>query len=439
MRAKVPYLALLVADTLSTLGSRISLLAIPWLVFVTTGSPTKMGIAAAAEMLPYVVTGVFAAPLADRIGLRRTIIIANVGSMLAMAAIAAWSELDYLVLLALVAIAGGLRGIGDRSKNAINRPIAKAAGIPIVRMTALYEGFTRAAGLVGAPLGGVLIYWLGAAGAIWIDAATFGICALLIIIWVKPPPPEPVPPNADGTPATPPAKEPYFVALRGGFAHLVTDRLLFALVLMTTVTNLFTQAAAGVWIPLWVNDVLKSPAALGLVAGAFAAGATLGSIGFVLVATKVPRYATFVIGLIIGSAPRFIVMGLSHDLTLVLVVTFLAGLSMSAVNPIIGALMYERVPMALQTRVFGLAAALSFIGIPLGGLLGGWSVDWLGLTPAILTGSVIFLAISLVPLLFREGWRGIAAPAKDPDAPATPVPDAAATQAAPQPAATGPR
>jgi MFS family permease len=225
------------------------------------------------------------------------------------------------------------------------------------------------------------------------------------------------------------------VALKGGFAHLVTDRLLFALVLMTMVTNLFTQAAAGVWIPLWVNDVLKTPAALGLVAGAFAAGATLGSIGFVMVATRVPRYATFVIGLIIGSAPRFIVMGFSHNLALVLVVTFLAGLAMSAVNPIIGALMYERVPMALQTRVFGLAAALSFIGIPLGGLLGGWSVDGLGLNPAIVTGSVIFLAISLVPLLFREGWRGIAAPAADSDTPAAPAAPAAAEPAA----ATSPR
>ena len=56
------------------------MVAIPWLVLITTGSPAKMGLVAGAEMLPYVVSGVLAAPLADRFGLRRTSIVTDLGS-----------------------------------------------------------------------------------------------------------------------------------------------------------------------------------------------------------------------------------------------------------------------------------------------------------------------------------------------------------------------
>ncbi|MGH3748642.1 MAG: MFS transporter, partial [Micromonosporaceae bacterium] len=53
MSARAGLVALFVADVISSLGSKISLVAIPWLVLTSTGSPAKMGLVAAAEMLPY--------------------------------------------------------------------------------------------------------------------------------------------------------------------------------------------------------------------------------------------------------------------------------------------------------------------------------------------------------------------------------------------------
>jgi MFS family permease len=411
MKPRAGLIALFAADTISAAGTRISLVAIPWLVLITTGSPAKMGIAAATEMFPYVLAGVLAAPVADRFGLRRTIITANLGSAVALFAIASQRSIAFPVLLVLVAIAGGLRGIDDRSKNVLIRPIAQAAGLPAIRQTAIYEGLTRGASLVGLPLGGLLIYWFGAPTAIAIDGASFAVCAALVAIWVRLPA-KPPPAGAE------PAREGYFTALAGGFRYLRKDRLIFGLILMTMASNLFAQASTGVFIPLWVKEVLNSPAALGLVSASFAAGAILGNIGFTIMATKLPRYMIFVAGFIVGGAPRLLILGLSHDLALVLTVTFLAGVAGSSVNPIIGAMLYERVPAQLQTRVFGLAAAVSFIGIPLGGLLGGWAVDGFGLDTAILVAGVLLLAVSLVPLLYPRGWRALdtkpVTPALDP-------------------------
>ncbi len=61
-----PLVGLLTAEGISIAGSRMSLVALPWFVLATTGSPLRTGVVAFAEMLPYVVSAVLAAPLVDR-------------------------------------------------------------------------------------------------------------------------------------------------------------------------------------------------------------------------------------------------------------------------------------------------------------------------------------------------------------------------------------
>jgi hypothetical protein len=43
----------------------------------------------------------------------------------------------------------------------------------------------------------------------------------------------------------------------------------------------------------------------------------------------------------------------------------------------------ERVPIAYRARVFGALTTLSFIAIPLGQLLGGYVVEWIGVQAAL--------------------------------------------------------
>jgi MFS family permease len=69
------------------------------------------------------------------------------------------------------------------------------------------------------------------------------------------------------------------------------------------------------------------------------------------------------------------------------------------VNPILGAAMYERVPDALQTRVIGLCTTVSFIGIPIGALVGGWAVTRFGLRPTLITAGLACLVVNGAPLL----------------------------------------
>lgn len=388
MTPRRELVALVSANLLSNLGSRISIIAIPWLVLETTGSPAKMGLVAAAETLPYLLSSGLGPPLADRIGLRRTSILADLGSAALMVAVALTPWLGFGALLILVALVGALRGVGDRVKQAMFRPAAEAAGVRLIRLTSIYDGLSRLMTLLGASLGGLLIWWLGATLAILVDAATFAVCALLISTLVR---------HRTGSPASS-TPERYSRALAGGLRYLRQDRMVLTMLLVISALNMVVNASVAVYIPLWVADVLGNPAGLGLVLGAFTAGALLGNVLFTSFGSRLRRDLTFAIGAAVSGPPRLLVLALSDNLTVVVVVTFVSGIGIAVVNPLLGVALYERPPAELQARVIGLAGALAFAGLPLGALLGGASVTILGLESALLTAALFIFIATAVPL-----------------------------------------
>src|SRR5262245_13387773 len=104
------------------LGTSMSQLAIPWMVLTTTGSASKTGLGAFAEMGPYVVAQVLAGPVVDRLGLRRSFVAGNVAAAIALGGIPLAYTADALslgLLLALVAVAGTVRGAADCANSAL--------------------------------------------------------------------------------------------------------------------------------------------------------------------------------------------------------------------------------------------------------------------------------------------------------------------------------
>jgi len=393
-------IALLAASLVSTLGSMMSLVAIPWLVLVTTGSPADMGLVVAAGTVPYLTSSVFGTPLADRLGMRVTAIVADTVSAVATAVIAISPDVGLPAIAAMVGVSGLVRGVGDRTKHVLLRPAGQAAGTHIARVTSIYDGLSNAATLAGAPLGGLIVFWFGAQAAVLVDAASFAISALLVAVLTRP---ALEPPAPTGT-------ERYLPALAAGARRLGRDRLLLLMIGTVFFANIVNQAIGSVFVPLWVSDVLHSPAALGIVFGAVSAGAILGNLVFTALAVKLSRYVVFAAGMAISGAPRVLVLGLSDQLTVVLTVSFLCGVAASAVNPILGAQLYERVPDEFQTRVFGLVAAIAYAGFPIGGVLGGAAVAGIGLRPAILLAGGLYLVATLAPLLGYRAARTRCAP-----------------------------
>src|SRR5262249_43214638 len=147
--------------------------------------------------------------------------------------------------------------------------------------TAAYDGAYRGAKMVGAPLAGVLIVWLGPTTLLLVDGATFLLSAAMIRLGVPP--------------ITRLEREPagYLRSLGEGLAFLWNDRLLRSVVAMVLVTNLLDTGLGQVLLPLYARDVAHDPRVFGLLVGAVGAGAVAGTIAYGTLGTRLPRRMTF--------------------------------------------------------------------------------------------------------------------------------------------------
>ena len=68
------------ANIVSLTGNQLALLALPWYVLQTTGSPARVGLAGAIEAAGIILSSFFGGALVDRIGFRRSSVLADCAS-----------------------------------------------------------------------------------------------------------------------------------------------------------------------------------------------------------------------------------------------------------------------------------------------------------------------------------------------------------------------
>jgi MFS family permease len=397
MGSRKPLYGWLTAEAVSLTGTRISMIALPWFVLTTTGSPTKTGLVALAEMLPLVILKVLGGPVIDRVGARRVAITCDVLSVLAVGAIPLLHEvgrLPFPLFLLLVALAGALRGPGDAAKGALTPVIVAQAGVPMERATGLHSTVERTAGLLGAAIAGGLVAVVGATNALVVDALSFGVSAA-VLAWSTTSLTRTVEPHAD---------EPYVEQLREGWTFLRGDRVLLGIAIMVALTNLLDLAYAAVLVPVWAEATTGSAATVGLVFATFGGAAALGSVCAAAWAARLPRYKTYLVAFLVCGAPRFVVFALDVPIWAVLAVCVAGGFASGFLNPILGAVIYERIPDRLMGRVTSLNTALCFALMPFGGILGGLLIAGLGLSPALLVVGAAYFLVTMLPAVDPR-WR----------------------------------
>jgi MFS family permease len=400
-RSKRPLVALLSASGISLIGTRLSVIALPLFVLITTGSPTRTGLVAFAEMTPMVLAQALAGPITDRVGPRRVSVLCDLvsGSVLALIPLLyALDRLSFGALLVIVAFLGLARGPGDGAKFVMAPLVAAATGQPAERVLGLEDGISRSASVLG-PLGAAgLVAALGAPTAIAFDALSFLVAAVLVGVGVPRSVGAAAAGHADDDPAS------YLARLRVGAAFVRRDGLLRSIVYMVGTTNLLDQALSTVLIVVWARSRGGGAGLMGLVAASMGAGAVIGALTAASIGHRLPRRLTFAVSFFLVSAPRFGVFGLGAPLWVVLPVLFVGGLGVGTINPILGAVQIERIPEHLRARVLSLMTSATACLVPFGGLVGGLLTDRFGISAALLTCGAVYTVATMVPVL-RPEWR----------------------------------
>ena len=399
MRNRTPLFGLLAANAISITGNRLTQLAIPWFVLQSTGSVAQTGLVGFFSLLPFVISSALGGVIVDRLGYRRASIVSDLASGVAVLGVPILYNtvgLPLAALLALVFAGALLDAPGQTAREAMLPELLEKASMTLERGTSLFDGVSRAANMLGAPLAGVLIAVVGATNVLVLDAATFAVSALLMFVFVPAGAPRTAEADAEG----------YVAQLREGYRFLWQTPLVRAIVIMVLVTNTLDAGMGGVLMPVYADQVLDSVVALGLMAGAMGLTAFAGTLVFAWIGHRAPRLATLVIGFTLGGPCRFFLLAAMPGIGPAVIGFAIAGIGIGPINPILGTLGYERIPPELRARVFGALTAGVMAGAPIGALLAAACVELGGLQATLIAFGAVYLVCTLSPLVV-PAWRDL--------------------------------
>ena len=168
----------------SWLGTEVSSIALPLVVLALTGSTAQAGSVAAIRGLVYVIWALPTGALLDRWNRKTVMLVANLGSGLAMGSIAtglATHHLTITILYIACAVEGSCFVFANLARFASFRKIVPEE--QLAAATAQSESATHLALFVGPPLGGFLFQAAGGFAAFFADALSYlmNACSVFLI------------------------------------------------------------------------------------------------------------------------------------------------------------------------------------------------------------------------------------------------------------------
>jgi MFS family permease len=344
-RALAPLLG---AEIVSTTGTAMTALALPWLVLSTTGSPSRAGLVAAAEWLPMALLGIPSGAIASRLGPLRTMMLCDAirAPLVALVPLLYWLDaLPFAALLALAFAIGACFPAHFSSQRTILPSLLGEESGVVTRGNVMLQAANRLPLMAGPALGGALIGLIGTPGVLLVDAGTYVVAVALLSL---------VPDRGRKVECA--AGD---TGLLAGVSYLGRHRLLGSLTLANAGVELAMQM---VFLCLPILAYTAYDKQVGIAAGllaAWGAGALLGMPLAVRLSDREP-VALLRVAFIAQSLP---IWALAFDLPVVVLglALVVSGITNPVVNAPTMALVTLRVPEALRAK-----AMLGFVTVTLG-------------------------------------------------------------------------
>jgi MFS family permease len=386
-RVRRSLYALVAANAVSQLGNVVAVVALPWFVLTTTGSAARTGLTAFATTLPLAVGALAGGSVVDRLGLRRSSVLADVGAAATIAGIPllhAVGALEFWHLLVLAFLAGAFEAPGRAARRAMLPDLAERAGMPLERANSISTTSEHLGYVIGAPLTGVAIAAIGAANALWLDAASFLLSAAILVA-------ARVPVVAAADERTP---------ILEGLRFVLRTPLLSAFFVTWVVGAFVIAPLAPVVLPVYARDEFGGAGALAACVGAYGLGGLVGTAGFGFVGRALPRLrfyrATWVVYSLLSLA-----LVLVPPLGVLLVLLFAIGLVAGMYDPFETTIHQELIPAALRARAFAILIAAEMVVVPPSMLLNGVLMEAFGLRAALVVFAVGNVLLTLFAFVNR--------------------------------------
>ncbi|MGC1380162.1 MAG: MFS transporter [Candidatus Baltobacteraceae bacterium] len=374
---------------ISNLGTWMQFTAMGFFVARMAGSQHQaaldLGILGAARAIPVLLLSPLAGVVADQLPRRRVLIVTNVtmaSAALLLALLATFHRLDMVGLVLISALNSGANGFDSPTRlswvpQLVDREyVGNAVGLNSVAF--------NAPAVIGPALAGLLIVWIGVAGAFYFNAvATLAVVVAVLMMRPSPPP--------SGQ-----RREPTFLAMRHGIAFIVRHPVLRWVVLSMFVTAILARPY-GMLMPAFAVNVLHAGArGLGWAVSAIGIGGFGGALVTAYFAQRERRSRLWFQSGLLMSAGVF-ALGFVPTLWAALPVLFTVGVGTLAMMGATNTLIQILSPDDVRGRALSIYTMIAIGVVPLGAFIDGAIASVIGLRPTFaIAGAVcgvLFLAI----------------------------------------------
>ncbi len=313
------------------------MVALPWLILQQTGSAVAMGAVMMAGSIPRALLMLMGGVLSDRLSARKIMMTTATARTICVAVIGILVWFGILHMWELYALAV-IFGVAD----AFAAP-ASTAYLPsllhpeqLVAASSVGQSTAQLATIVGPVPAGFVIKALGVTWAFFVDAVSF----LFIIgaLWKLPDPPQ-----------SPAAKKAVWPAIAEGIAYVGRDVPLRSLMLLAMTMNFCFTGPVAIGLTYLTKTRFGSPAILGTLMSAVAAGSLLGAL--LAGVWKIRRRGVLMLVVAAASAPCLGSIGLMYSVWPLAGVLFVIGVLAGLLNVHFSAWVLQRIDAAVRGRV----------------------------------------------------------------------------------------
>jgi MFS transporter, DHA3 family, macrolide efflux protein len=386
----------LIASAISGIGDGFHSIAAMWWVKVHTGSDALVASVALAKGLTSVVLAPFAGALVDRLDRRTVMLYTNLARGLIVALLTLLAMTEQLEPWTLIVSSAFLAALGTLFGPAFGASIPNIVGKEnLAPANSALQISGTLAGIAGPALGGLTVAGIGSSGAFLVDALSFLLSALFILISRIPSPAR----------VTAAKTSSLFGDVAEGWNWLRGQRLMFGILLLALGLN-FVVAPIQVLFPGYAKDVLMTDArGFGLLETGIPIGFLLGAV--LLGVLKPKAIGAMIVASMCAFGLLLVGVGLSRFLPLSLGFLVIGGAMLALINISLSVVFQSRIPNEMQGRVFGVMQTLSGGLQPLGLALAPLLIVLLGGIPNVMIVIGALAAVSGLSFLALPGFLAL--------------------------------
>lgn len=398
LRKDVDFRRLWVGQSISVIGSQITRVALPYQVYVLTGSTLALAGLVLTQLIPMLLFGLGGGAIADALDRRRVLLVTQAGLAitsltLAVLSLQAQPSIPLLYVVAFI-------GAGFLAFDAPARASAIPRLVPRERLRAaiaLGQLSFNGGSVLGPALAGVLIATSGVAGAFAVDVGTYGLSLALIVSM------RPIAPMGD-------SPRPGLAAIREGLQFVRARRLIMSTFAIDLNAMIF--GSPQTLYPVLALDVFKvGPVGLGFLASAPAAGAFIAIIlsGGI---SRVRRIGRGIILAVAGWGTAILLFGLSTAFfSLALIFLALAGAADVVSAVFRSSVLLMETPDELRGRVSSIHMLVVRSGPQIGDMEAALVASAIGAQLSVISGGLFCLiGVLVVARIYPELGAHVVSP-----------------------------